>query len=171
VPRPVVPETRPVATKKKSEPAAAAAPQPASALPDVHELPGATLEEKVKRLLHLAAGPGEHGALEREVLAILERTVAESRRAKASRAEVLAEIRAIEQRILEQKRLLEASEEDLERLMREKSLEPGVASIYRSVQGLDPSERNFAKKKELLAVLYRTNVELLKQLRDELGRA
>ena len=60
-----------------------------------------------------------------------------------------------------------ASEEELARMVQEKSLDPGVASIYRSVQGLDPSARDFKKKKELLAVLYRANVELLRQLEEQ----
>jgi hypothetical protein len=45
-----------------------------------------------------------------------------------------------------------------------------VASIYRTVQGLDPAEANFKKKKELLAVIYRANVELLAELEREAGR-
>ena len=39
--------------------------------------------------------------------------------------------------------------------------------LFRSVQGLDPSARDFKKKKELLAVLYRANVELLRQLEEQ----
>lgn len=141
-----------------------------SPLPDVHELPGATLEEKVKRLLRLAGGAGDHAVLEREVLAVLQRTVGEARPARASRAEVQGEMRALAERVAELKRLLDASEGELARLIQEKSLDPGLASIYRSVQGLDPGERNFSQKKELLAVLYRANVELLRQLEDEVGR-
>ena len=148
-------------------PARAAQPAPHSLLPDVHELPGNTLEEKVQRLLRLAGGPGDHGALAREVLAILQRTVGDARRTPTSRAAVLEEIRVLEARVAEQKRLLEASEEELARMVQEKSLDPGVASIYRSVQGLDPSARDFKKKKELLAVLYRANVELLRQLEEQ----
>ncbi|NOT32254.1 MAG: hypothetical protein HOP15_17550, partial [Planctomycetes bacterium] len=139
-------------------------------LPDVHELPGATLAEKVQGLLRLAGGPGDHRALEREVLAVLQRTVGEARRPRAARAEVLEEIRVLETRVAEQKRVLDASEEELARMIQEKSLDPGAASIYRTVQGLDPSARDFAKKKELLAVLYRANVELLRQLEDEARR-
>jgi hypothetical protein len=44
-----------------------------------------------------------------------------------------------------------------------------VASLYRTVQGLDPSEQDFQKKKELLGVIYRANVELLRQLEREAG--
>lgn len=148
---------------------AVSAPGP-SPLPDVHELPGATLAEKVRRLLRLAGGPGDHAVLEREVLAVLQRTVGEARAPRATRAEVQDEMRTLAERVAELKRLLDASESELARMIQEKSLDPGMASIYRSVQGLDPGEHNFAQKKELLAVLYRANVELLRQLEDEAGR-
>jgi diguanylate cyclase (GGDEF)-like protein len=140
---------------------------PPPALPGVHELAGTTLEEKVRRLLQLAGGT-ELAVLEREVLAILQ-TVGEARRPRASRAEVLEEIRVLEERIAQQKRMLDASEDELTRMIQEKSVDPGVASLYRTVQGLDPSEQNFQKKKELLAVIYRANVELLRQLEKEAG--
>jgi hypothetical protein len=66
--------------------------------------------------------------------------------------------------------MLDASEEELARMVREKSADPGVASIYRTVQGLDPRAANFQKKKELLAVIWRANVELLRELEREAGR-
>ncbi len=141
---------------------------PPPALPAVDELAGTTLEEKVRKLLQLAGGPGMV-ELEREVLAILQQTVGEARRPRASRAEVLEEMRVLEERIAQQKRLLDASEEELARMIQEKSVDPGVASLYRTVQGLDPSEQDFRKKKELLAVIYRANVELLRQLEKEAG--
>ncbi len=167
---PRAPAVAPAPPAPAPAPARARAPAAAPALPGVHELPGATLEEKVQRLLRLAGGPGDHGALEREVLAILRRTVGEARTPRTGRAEVLEEIRVLEARVAEQKRMLDASEEELARMVQEKSLDPGVASIYRGVQGLDPDARNFTKKKELLAVLYRANVELLRQLEDEAKR-
>lgn len=149
----------------------APAPKPAvPPLPAVRDLPGATLEEKVKALIELAFGPGDRTGLEHQIVAILRSTLDGGLRRRASRAEVQEELRALERRVAELGRLLEASEEDLARMVREKSLEPGVASVYRSVQGLDPSERNFKKKKELLAVIYQANVELLKQLRRESGQ-
>jgi hypothetical protein len=52
-------------------------------------------------------------------------------------------------------------------MVREKSVDPGMASIFKSVQGLDPAEQNYKKKKELLAVLYEANVELLKELEKQ----
>lgn len=137
-------------------------------LPAVDELPGEGLEDKVRALVRLAGGDE---MLEREVLAILQRTLDEARRPRASRAEVLAEMRTLEVRIAEQKRLLDASEEELTRLIREKSVDPGIASLYRGVQGLDPAEHDFQRKRQLLAVIYQANVELMKQLEKEAGSA
>lgn len=163
-----VPEPRPAAPAVAPAPPVAARAPRASvpSLPAVDELPGASLEEKVRALVRLAGGDA---ALEREVLAVLQQALEGARRPRASRAEVLAEMRALEARIAEQRRLLDASEEELERLLREKSVEPGIASLYRDVQGLDPGERNYQKKKELLAVIYQANVELLRQLEREAG--
>jgi len=163
-----------LATKRASEiePAVPARTRPPAApppLPGVHELAGATLEEKVHTLLQLAGGPGGLSELEREVLAVLQQAVGAAR-APRSRAEVLAEVGVLEERIAQVKRLLDASEEELARMIQEKSVDPGVASIYRSVQGLDPAAANFQKKKELLAVIYRANVELLAELEREAGR-
>ena len=162
--RPAVPaRTRAPAVRP---PASAQAPPP---LPAAHELPGATLEEKVRTLLALAGVPDGMPELEREVLAILQQGLSENR-PRASREEIHAEMRVLEERVAQLKRLLDASEEELARMVREKSVDPGVASIYRTVQGLDPSEANFKKKKELLAVIYRANVELLKELEREARR-
>jgi diguanylate cyclase (GGDEF)-like protein len=137
------------------------APRAPAPLPSIGELPGTTLEEKVGALVRLAGGDA---TLEAEVLAVLQRTLSETRRPGATRAEVAEQKRVLEQRIAEQKRLLDASEEELARLVREKSVDPGIASLYRGVQGLDPSAQDFQKKRELLAVLYQANVELLKEL-------
>ena len=161
-PRPVAPAGAPALPAAALRVARAGVPS----LPAVDELPGASLEEKVRALVRLAGGDA---VLEREVLAVLQQAMEGARRPRASRAEVLAEMRALEARIAEQRRLLDASEEELERLLREKSVEPGIASLYRGVQGLDPSERNYKKKKELLSVIYQANVELLKQLEKEMG--
>ena len=89
-----------------------------------------------------AAGgrPDGLGELEREVLCDpAAHAWARRRRPRASRAEVLAEMRVLEERIAQQKRMLEASEEELARMIQEKSVDPGVASLYRTVQGLDPA--------------------------------
>jgi diguanylate cyclase (GGDEF)-like protein len=151
-------------------PAPARAPAPRAVLPSLpsaSELTGATLEERVRSLFSALALGGEARALEREVLEVLERTLAETRGPSRSAEEVAAEIVALEGRVAELKRLLDASEQELERMLQEKSADPGIASLYRGVQGLDPGARDYAKKKELLTVIYQANVELLRELRGQ----
>ena len=145
-------------------PSASALSVPRSPLPSVDQLGERPLADKVKALLELSGAGGQLPALEREILRILEHTVAEIRRPRVSQAEVRAEIRVLEARIQDLKRMLSASEDELARMLAEKSLDPGVASIYRTVQGLDRSTADYAKKKELLAVIYKANVELLREL-------
>jgi diguanylate cyclase (GGDEF)-like protein len=167
-------ERRPAPAAPPPPPLPAAALPPARArregpvvLPRIEELRGATLEEKVHSLF-LALGPGSNalGELEREVVAVVRRTVAESHASRSSRAEVAREIELLEGRVARLRQMLEATEEELGRLVQEKSADPGIASIYRSVQGIAPGERNYEKKKELLTVIYRANVELLRQLKE-----
>lgn len=138
-------------------------------LPAVEQIAGETLEERVHSLFGELGVGADDGRLEREVLTVLQRTLAESRGPRRTRAEVAAEVAALELRVADLKRLLDASEQELERMIREKSVDPGVASIYRGVQGLDPAARDYAKKKELLAVIYQANVELLRELRAQGG--
>jgi hypothetical protein len=154
-----VAENRPLPAGSARRAAAALPP-----LPAVRDLPGATLAEKVSALVRLAGGAAD---LEREVLAVLERTLGEARQPRATRAEILAEVRALEKKVAEQKRLLEASEEELARMLREKSVDPGIASLYHGVQGLDPLEHDYQRKRALLTVIYEANVELLNQLEKE----
>jgi len=162
---PVEPRAVPAAVPARAR--TPAAPPP---LPGVNELAGSTLEEKVRALLELAGGGTALGPLENEVLTVLQRTVSEFRAPRATREQVLAEMHTLEERVRQLKKMLEVSEEELAHMVQEKSLDPGVASIYRTVQGLDPATTNFRQKKELLAVIYRANVELLRQLEREAGR-
>ncbi len=140
---------------------------PLVVLPSVEELPGVTLEEKVQSLFR-ALGPGsqEREALEREVITLLRRTVTESRAHTTSGADAAAEIELLERRVTKLKEMLDATEEELARLVQEKSADPGLSSIYRTVQGLAPGAKDYGKKRELLTVIYRANLELLRQLKE-----
>ena len=137
------------------------------ALPSIDELPGSTLEEKVQSLFR-ALGPGSSdlAALEREVIVLLRRTVSEARAPRTAGADLAQEVELLEGRIAKLKELLEATEEELARLVQEKSVDPGIASIYRCVQGLAPDTQEHGKKRELLTVIYRANLELLQQLKE-----
>ena len=74
-------------------------------------------------------------------------------------------VEVLERRLAKLKQLLEATEEELGRLIQEKSIDPGIASIYRQVQGISPDARDYQRKRELLGLIYQANVELLKQIK------
>ncbi len=136
-------------------------------LPDIDQLPGATLEEKVQALFR-ALGPGSSDldAVQAEVTGVLNRILHEERERQVPPVDAKREIELLETRVAKLKQLLDATEEELSRLVQEKSADPGIASIYRTVQGIAPGERNYEKKRELLTVIYRANVELLRQLKS-----
>ncbi len=55
---------------------------------------------------------------------------------------------------------LKTSEDALTRLVEQKEIDPGVASIYRSVQGIAPDAVNVERKQELLRVVFVNNLRL-----------
>jgi len=164
---PTAPPVRPAPARAAPAPAQPAPPPPR--LPDLTELAGASLEERVASLFELLGPSTSGGELAQEVLDTIHLTLAEARTKRATQAEIAREIELHERRVARLKELLGASEEDLARMVREKSADPGIASIYRSVQGLDPLAQNYAQKKELLKVIYQANVELLAELRGQQG--
>jgi diguanylate cyclase (GGDEF)-like protein len=162
-------DPRPVRPSSSRRAATGQAPARPPALPDATQVPGETLEEKLAHVFALL-GPGTAGRdLEGEVLQAIHGSLHEVRGRKLTAAEVEAEIHLLERRVGRLREMLDASEDELARMVEEKSLDPGMASVYRTVQGLDPGDRNYAQKKELLSVMYEANVELLKRLKQELG--
>lgn len=168
LPPPTPVRVAPVELPPAPAPAVRSAP-PLPALPTPEELVGANLAERVHRLFQVVGAGEGMAALERDVLATLQRTLDDARPRPRSQAEVQEAIRELEARVEELRRMLDASEQELERMIREKSVDPGLASLYRGVQGLDPGAQNYAQKKELLAVIYQANVDLLRELRAQGG--
>ncbi len=151
---------------------AAAPPTPARApalppLPGYEELEGLTATERIKSLFR-ALGPRskETEALEREVIAAVEASLREARSKSISAEDRERHVELLERRLAKLKQMLEATEEELARLIQEKGVDPGIASIYRQVQGLVPEARDYRKKRELLGLIYQANVELLKQIKS-----
>src|SRR5581483_2622365 len=66
----------------------------------------------------------------------------------------------LERRIQKLNKALGETEEALRRVASMKMLDDGIASIYKSVQGLDLDALNKERKKELLAVVFLENLEL-----------
>ena len=146
--------------------AAPPAPPPLPALPSFEDLEGDTVEERIRSLFR-ALGPrtNELEALERDVIAAIETSLREARARNTSEVDRERHIDVLERRLAKLKQLLEATEEELARMIQEKSIDPGIASIYRQVQGISPAVRDYQRKRELLGLIYQANVELLKQIK------
>jgi diguanylate cyclase (GGDEF)-like protein len=148
-------------------PAPAPAPQPAAALPGLDPAM-AVLGDKIRELFGL-------GELDREILVRIEREVVASalremneqleRTTREHRSEAQERIELLERRIAKLSESLGMTEAELQRVMTAKSIDPGVASIYKSVQGLSATAVQAELKKTLMSKIFEANVELQKQFK------
>lgn len=68
----------------------------------------------------------------------------------------------LERRVAKLVQSLESTEEALKRLSSMKDFDPGIASLYNSVQGLSAEATNLALKKELMQLIFKANLDLQK---------
>lgn len=80
----------------------------------------------------------------------------------AQMAEHRREVANFERRISKLTSSLELTEEELKRIAAAKGIDPGVASIYRDVQGLDAGAADYETKKELMSCIFEANLALQK---------
>ena len=66
----------------------------------------------------------------------------------------------LERRIEKLNKALADTENALRHMAQLKSLDPGIASLYRTIQGLSLDEAYFERKKELLAVVFLENLQI-----------
>lgn len=74
------------------------------------------------------------------------------------------ELRRYELRIAKLTKSLELTEEELKRIAAMKNVDPGVASIYRTIQGLNADDEHAESKKEMLAGIFQANLALQRQV-------
>jgi GGDEF domain-containing protein len=102
--------------------------------------------------------------LEKKVLALAAKELFEERR-KAVAAQVAENRRQVDQlerRIAKLTSILGVTEEELQRVMAMKNIDAGVASIYRTVQGLSGSDEQAQAKKAMMAEIFRSNLAFQK---------
>lgn len=73
------------------------------------------------------------------------------------------EVGNLQRRIEKLNATLAATEQRLTAATATEQVESGISSIYREVQGLDESDQQAGKKKELMADIFRANLELQKR--------
>lgn len=80
----------------------------------------------------------------------------------AQLAEYKRDVENYQRRISKLTNSLELTEEELKRVAAAKSIDIGVQSIYRTVQGLASDDSNFETKKELMSSIFQANLDLQK---------
>ena len=73
------------------------------------------------------------------------------------------EVDKLQRRISKLNKALEASENALQMLAKEKSIDPGVASIYADFQGLAQDDAKFQEKRDMIQVVFVNNLRLMKR--------
>lgn len=141
-------------------------PVPQAAIPGGLEAIGHELErmlsEKVAQIFHSMGRevPDFHGH-EREVLELA------VSRMQDERAQLMADHKRqydmLERRLSKLAGNLEMTEAELRATMARKNIDPGVASIYRTVQGLSAAEEDAELKKEMMSKIFEANLELQKR--------
>lgn len=106
----------------------------------------------------------DFGDREREVLELAVRRLEQEHELK--RKDYESEVDQLRRRLTKLSDSLEMTEEELRRVMKMKSVDPGVASIYRTVQGLDVEGGDAELKKGMMSAIFAANLELQNQFKD-----
>lgn len=127
---------------------------------------GDLIGDKIRELFGLSSADASLVArIERQVTAQL---LAELRSLHAGQGRVDAEaqlkIELLERRIAKLTGQLGMTEEQLQNVLRMRNIDPGIASIYDSVQGVSADEAQAQLKRELMKKIFQANVELREQI-------
>ncbi len=125
---------------------------------------GRSLRELFNEHAHTHGTPGILG-LEEDVVRVAEHAlfVAREEAVQAASTERKEQVDQLERRVAKLKELLDTTETELLEVARMKGIESGVASIYRTVQGLRDDEAAFGQKKEMLSLIFEANLKLQKR--------
>jgi diguanylate cyclase (GGDEF)-like protein len=126
-------------------------------------LPDTELGVKLRELFE-RIGPQtpETALLQRAVIALILQNI-ELVRAESAEHELTERDRQIdnlERRVRKLAAMLEMTEAELRRVAELKDVDPGIASVYRNVQGLSGAERDYEMRKQLMNEIFKANVEL-----------
>jgi diguanylate cyclase (GGDEF)-like protein len=136
-------------------------------LPVIVDLPTRSVEERIHEIFQARPeGGGDLEDLEHRIVAAATRCVETAReRAVTEKVEEYStQVDILERRVTKLKDLLDTTEVELQRVAALKGVDSGIASVYRSVQGLSEGEDDFDRKKEILAILFEANVRLRKEI-------
>lgn len=90
----------------------------------------------------------------------------QDRQVEAELAEKKRDMDLLQRRLAKLTEQLGLTEQELARVLKMKNIDPGLASIYKTVQGLSEDEASAAVKKELMVKIFEANIEFRKQLEE-----
>ncbi len=155
---PPAPVSRPEVPPAGSTPA----PRPPNEL-DFRDLPGASLPERITNVFQAFDGASDELDRLREQVLV---AAADCMRLAKERArsdmvdQHQGQIEVLERRVVKLKGLLDLTEGELRRVARTKGIDPGVASIYRTVQGVSGDDDEVHRKNDMLTLIFEANVNL-----------
>ncbi|MDP6762005.1 MAG: hypothetical protein QF903_03045 [Planctomycetota bacterium] len=122
------------------------------------------LAQRIASLFEEEDGASDAAELRERVTDLLLGSVRTEREkvVKAQIAENRQSVENFERRITKLTRSLEVTEEELRRMAERKEVDPGVASVFRTVQGLNEDEDDLEAKTEMMATIFEANLVLQK---------
>jgi len=123
---------------------------------------------KVHELLQSIGGDLDGGALKDRIYELVMDTVTAERRSADAARRALGdrEVGGLQRRINKLTKSLEETEDRLRKVASMKSIDEGISSVYRKVQGLGAKDSAFGKKKEMMSAIFEANVRLRKKIRQ-----
>ncbi|MEO6593774.1 MAG: hypothetical protein ABIP94_03380 [Planctomycetota bacterium] len=125
------------------------------------------IAHKVSEVMQALALAGNQtgGGVEEKVMELVMDVIAGERKSadEARRALQDREIDTLQRRIKKLNESLGQTEQRLQQVAAMKSVDGGISSVYRDVQGLDGDENQVEKKKGLMAEIFKANLQLHKQ--------
>jgi GGDEF domain-containing protein len=127
---------------------------------EIGGLQQAALVDRIQAIFAKVTRTPEIEALEKEIVALAVEELYEGRRkaVEAQMAEHKRQTDNLERRIAKLTALLGVTEEQLQRVLAMKTIDEGVASIFREVQGLSPDAAMAEQKKAMMGVIFRENL-------------
>lgn len=132
---------------------------------DAGGLKRAELVDKIQRIFSVVAHTPEIDKLEADIVEFALAELYEERR-KAVAAQMREHARVVEmleRRIAKLTSVIGVTEEELARVMAMKMVDPGVASIFKTVQGLRGDDPNAQAKKAMMSTIFEQNLAFQKK--------
>jgi GGDEF domain-containing protein len=132
---------------------------------EVGGLQQAALVDRIQAIFAKVPRTPDIETVEKEIIALAVEELYEGRKkaVEAQMAEHKRLVDQLERRVAKLTSLLGVTEEQLQRVLSMKTIDEGVASIYRTVQGLAPETAQAEQKRAMMSVIFKENLAFQKK--------